>query len=85
LAAILPTQAAELATSQAEIALGSRSSSKTSLVAGTSTYVEQMNSSQEITEAESLAAVTDQVMAAWDISEWWNAAPISSNHKNEAI
>jgi hypothetical protein len=44
-----------------------------------------MNSSQEITEAESLAAVTDQVMAAWDISEWWNAAPISSNHKNEAI
>jgi subtilisin-like proprotein convertase family protein len=85
LAAILPTQAAELATSQAEIALGSRSSSKTSLVAGTSTYVEQMSSSQEITEAESLAAVTDQVMAAWDISEWWNAAPISSNHKNEAI
>ncbi len=84
-AAMLSAPDAELATSHAEITVRSDSSSNRSYRTVTPTSAEQMTSTQEISEAESLAAVTDQVMASWDISEWWNAAPIISSPKNETI
>jgi predicted phage tail protein len=84
-ASVLSTPTAELASSHAEIAVDSRSSSMRSFVAVTPTYAEHMTPSEEVTEADALAAVTDQVMAAWDISEWWSATPIALDHKDETI
>lgn len=84
-ASVLSTPTAELASSHAGIAVDSRSSSMRSFVAVTPTYAEHMTPSEEVTEADALAAVTDQVMAAWDISEWWSATPIALDHKDETI
>jgi hypothetical protein len=46
---------------------------------------EEANSAADVIEAETIAAATDHVMAAWDVSDWWNTAAIVSEQNNEVI
>lgn len=84
LTSVLPTQESLTVRSNAEGSVGWNSSSKT---AGTAAIVEdpQFGSAEDRFEAESLAAATDYVMAAWDVSESWNVPPLVRNRRNEAL
>ena len=64
---------------------GRDSSSTRFINTGAEDYAEQVSSSEALIDAESLAAATDYVMAAWDVSESWNVTPIVKSRRNDAL
>jgi hypothetical protein len=46
---------------------------------------EHSNLATDGIEAESVVAATDHVMAAWDVSDWWNTATVVRKRNNEVI
>ena len=84
-ASILTKQTAEGVTVSADTTHGRNSSSNRSVNTGAEDYAEQAVSSEGNSEAEGLAAATDYLMAAWDVSESWNVAPLVMSRRNEAL
>jgi len=84
-AAALPVRQVESVPSGAESTVRENSSSTKFITAVIQNVAEEANSAADVIEAETIAAATDHVMAAWDVSDWWNTAAIVSEQNNEVI
>ena len=84
-AAVLPDREAEFLPTVAEATSRRTSSSTNFITAVVQNVAEQANSADGRLEAESIAAATDHVMAAWDVSDWWNTAVIVNKRDNEVM
>jgi subtilisin-like proprotein convertase family protein len=84
-AAVLPDREAEFMPTVAEATSRRTSSSTNFITAVVQNVAEQANSADGSLEAESIAAATDHVMAAWDVSDWWNTAVVVNKRDNEVM
>lgn len=84
-ASILPKQTADRSTVNTDTTQGRDYYSNKSVSIEMRNAVEQVSSTEANSDAEALAAATDYVMAAWDVSESWNAAPLVMSRRNEAL
>jgi hypothetical protein len=80
----LSVREAELGPSSSE-AISQWKSSPTKSLAVMLREAEQPGSADDHVPAESLALVTDHVMADWDVSEWWSTETVVDKRKDEAI
>lgn len=84
IAAILPVSEEEFSPSGSQSQLRRISFPARSVMAGIDEAAKQA-ASEDHFEAESLAAATDHVMAAWDVSDWWNTAKLVNKLNSDAI
>lgn len=84
-AAVLPDREAEFMPTVAEATSRRTSSSTNFITAVVPNVAEQANSADGSLEAESIAAATDHVMAAWDVSDWWKTAVVVIKRGNEVM
>ena len=84
-AAVLPVHDAESVPSLAEVTVRKSSSSSKFVTAVVQHVAEEEKSAAEGLETESFTAATDHVMAAWDVSDWWNHAANLSKLSKEVI
>ena len=84
-AAALSVRQVESVPSGAESTVRENSSSTKFITAVIQNVAEEANSAADVIEAETIAAATDHVMAAWDVSDWWNTTVIVNEQNNEVI
>jgi subtilisin-like proprotein convertase family protein len=84
-AAALSVRQIESVPSGAESTVRENSSSTKFITAVIQNVAEEANSAADVIEAETIAAATDHVMAAWDVSDWWNTTVIVNEQNNEVI
>lgn len=84
-AAALPVRETETVPSGAESTVRKNSSSTKFITAVIQNVAEEANSAADSIEAKTIAAATDHVMAAWDVSDWWKTAVIVDELNNEVI
>ena len=84
-AAALSVRQVESVPSGAESTVRENSSSTKFVTAVIQNVDEEANSAADVIEAETIAAATDHVMAAWDVSDWWNTNVIVNEQNNEVI
>ena len=84
-AAVLPARETEFVPTRAEATIPGNSSSTKSINAVIQNVAEEANSAADSIEAESFAAAADHVMAAWDVSDWWNTGAIIDKRNNEVL
>jgi subtilisin-like proprotein convertase family protein len=84
-AAALSVRQIKSVPSGAESTVRENSSSTKFITAVIQNVAEEANSAADVIEAETIAAATDHVMAAWDVSDWWNTTVIVNEQNNEVI
>lgn len=84
-AAVLPVRETDSTSSGAETTTRRVASPMEFVTAVIEHGAEHSNLATDGIEAESVVAATDHVMAAWDVSDWWNTATVVRKRNNEVI